>query len=415
MRVRIHRGASQIGGTCVEVAATCGDRIVLDVGLPLSVGLAGATLPAVPGLSSGGDPSLLGVLISHPHQDHWGLLDQVAKGVPVFMGEDGARILREAAFFGGLGMERELAGYLKHRQTLSLGPFTVTPLLVDHSAYDAYALLIEADGQRLFYTGDLRAHGRKAALFEQLLRDAPPQVDTLLMEGTQVRPGGASSGPSEEDLVDPMAATFAGTEGIALVAFSAQNIDRLVTVYKAARRAGRELVLDLYAATVAAATGNARIPQAGWKGIRVWLPLRQRIQVKESGQFERLRPIHACRVYPPELATTPGRFVLLFRSSMIRDLERVGALTGASLTWSLWSGYLREPSGQRVHDVVSKHGMRLEHHHSSGHAWIPDLQRLVAAMAPKAVVPIHTFAPASFAGLFPNVRQQPDGIWWEVA
>jgi mRNA degradation ribonuclease J1/J2 len=31
------------------------------------------------------------------------------------------------------------------------------------------------------------------------------------------------------------------------VAFSAQNIDRLVTVFKAARQARRELVLDLYA------------------------------------------------------------------------------------------------------------------------------------------------------------------------
>jgi ribonuclease J len=36
-----------------------------------------------------------------------------------------------------------------------------------HSAYDAYSLLIGADGQRLFYSADFRGHGRKAALFEQ--------------------------------------------------------------------------------------------------------------------------------------------------------------------------------------------------------------------------------------------------------
>jgi len=38
--------------------------------------------------------------------------------------------------------------------------FTVREFfLVDHSAYDAYALLVEADGERLFYSGDLRDVG----------------------------------------------------------------------------------------------------------------------------------------------------------------------------------------------------------------------------------------------------------------
>lgn len=36
MRVRIHRGTKEIGGTCVELESQ-GKRIVLDVGLPLDV------------------------------------------------------------------------------------------------------------------------------------------------------------------------------------------------------------------------------------------------------------------------------------------------------------------------------------------------------------------------------------------
>ena len=38
---------------------------------------------------------------------------------------------------------------LSDRKALQIGPFIVTPYLVDHSAYDAYALLIEAGGRRL--------------------------------------------------------------------------------------------------------------------------------------------------------------------------------------------------------------------------------------------------------------------------
>ena len=69
MRVRIHRGTHEIGGTCIEVEAS-GKRIVLDIGLPLESELTEVPLPPVPGFT-GPDPSLLGVYISHPHLDHY--------------------------------------------------------------------------------------------------------------------------------------------------------------------------------------------------------------------------------------------------------------------------------------------------------------------------------------------------------
>jgi ribonuclease J len=141
MRVRIHRGAHEIGGSCLEVEAD-GSRIVLDVGRPLSAG--GATmLPPVAGFSED-DPSLVGVVISHAHQDHWGLADHLPAAVPIYMGEATHRILTEAAFWSK-GLTVEPAGFLRHRQPIRLGPSTVTPSLNDHSAFDAYSLLVEAE------------------------------------------------------------------------------------------------------------------------------------------------------------------------------------------------------------------------------------------------------------------------------
>ena len=55
-------------------------------------------------------------------------------------------------------------GQIAHRTPVEIGPFRVTPYLVDHSAFDAYALLVEADGKRVFYSGDFRGHGRKRKL-----------------------------------------------------------------------------------------------------------------------------------------------------------------------------------------------------------------------------------------------------------
>ncbi|MCX5684860.1 MAG: hypothetical protein NT049_14420, partial [Planctomycetota bacterium] len=50
MRVCIHRGTHEIGGTCVEIEAQ-GKRIVLDVGLPLDADAADAPLPKVAGFA----------------------------------------------------------------------------------------------------------------------------------------------------------------------------------------------------------------------------------------------------------------------------------------------------------------------------------------------------------------------------
>jgi len=67
-------------------------------------------------------------------------------------------------------------------KSFEIGPFCITPFLVDHSAYDSYSFLIEAGGKRLFYSGDFRAHGRKASLVEKLIETPPIDIDTLLLK-----------------------------------------------------------------------------------------------------------------------------------------------------------------------------------------------------------------------------------------
>jgi ribonuclease J len=99
MRVRIHRGAHEVGGNCIELEAL-GARLVLDLGRPLwAEPSMDVPLPAVAGLVQGDDPSLLGLMVSHPHMDHYGLADQAHVSVPVYIGKAAARLLKEAAFF----------------------------------------------------------------------------------------------------------------------------------------------------------------------------------------------------------------------------------------------------------------------------------------------------------------------------
>ncbi|MHB1535833.1 MAG: MBL fold metallo-hydrolase [Acidimicrobiales bacterium] len=416
MRAVIHRGAHEIGGSCVEVEAR-GERIILDLGRPLSAGRDEVVaLPDIAGLDQD-DTSLLGVIITHAHQDHWGLAGQIAPGVELFLGEATSRILAEAAFWTS-GLTVAPAGFLAHRQRFALGRFTITAFLNDHSAFDAYSLLIEADGARLFYTGDICGHGRKAALFEQLLRQPPPDVDVLLMERTNIAAEGYStrSAPSETDVETAMAATMKETEGMVLVVSSAQNIDRLVTIYRAALRAGRELVVDLYGASIARATANPNIPQPGkgWPKLHVYVPRWQRVKVKEAGEFARVGAVRAHRVYEEYLAENAQRLVMMFNVGSGPALVKAGCLSGASAIWSLWPGYLKEDSGRRLVAFLAAQGIPMVKHHASGHASPADLERLAHAINPKTLIPIHSFAGHRFSELFDNVTVQPDGKWWQV-
>ncbi len=416
MQARIHRGAAEVGGNCIELEAG-GTRLVLDVGWPITAGEGeDVALPDVAGLADGHDPSLLGVVISHPHPDHYGLLPKVGASVPVYIGEPASRILSEAAFFTPLGISRQPSGYLRHRQAFDLGPFRVTPFLNDHSAFDAYSLLIEADGRRLFYTGDMRAHGRKASIFEELLRRPPEGIDVLLIEGTHIREDseGSERGPSERDVEDACVDTCKETKGMVLAMFSPQNIDRLVTMYRACVRSGRDLVPDLYTAAITAATGRATIPRADWDRVRVYLPRSQKAKVIREKAFDRTEAVKPHRIYREELIARRGELVMLFRTSMSREMEEIGCLEGARCIWSMWPGYLREPSGERLRAWLDGLGIPMRIHHASGHAFIPDLQRLVRALEPRRVVPIHSFGGDRFEEFFPRVERRRDGEWWEI-
>lgn len=416
MNCRIHRGAREIGGSCVELESG-GARILLDLGLPLAAEPEpAAAFPNVAGLRNGDDPSLLGIVVSHGHPDHYGLLGDVPPQIPVFMGAATERILREAAFYTPMGLDVKPAAHLVHRTPLQVGPFTITPFLNDHSAFDAYGLLVEADGRRLYYSGDLRGHGRKARLFGQFLRDPPSPVDVLLLEGTHVRESAEAGayGATEADVEEACLSTIRETEGIVLALFSPQNVDRLVTFYRAAIRANRDLVIDLYTAAIAAATGRPTIPQADWERVHVYLPRSQRSRVIKEAAFHRTDAVRPHRIYPEALATRRSDLVILFRASMAKELESADCLDGARAIWSMWPGYLEEPSGLRLRRWFSSAGISMIIHHSSGHGHIRDLQRLVAALRPDRVVPIHTFAPHRFDELFPRVERHPDLEEWAV-
>ena len=414
MKICIRRGAKQIGGTCIEIESQ-GKRLVLDIGQPLDTPDAESVeMPRMEGLKTL-DDSLLGVVLSHPHLDHYGLAFRVPHSTRFLMGAATERILKASAIFTPSGGTFENVTHLENGKTLMLGPFKITPYLMDHSAYDSYAVLIEGDGKQIFYTGDLRAHGRKGSLFTRLVTHPPPGVDVLLMEGTTIGRNNSEKGfPTENDLQKEFEHIFRNTTGMPLVWCSGQNIDRLVTVFKAARKCGRQFIIDIYTAHILKATGNPNLPQADWDGVRVFLPEFQKQRIKQRHDFDVADLYKPYRIYPEHLAAAAKNSVMLFRPSMQIDVESATCLEGACLVYSMWEGYLADDKTKLLLGWLNGFDIPMYKCHTSGHASVSDLQRLRKAFAGAVVCPVHTNDPIAFTKLLENVRVLNDREHFDI-
>lgn len=414
----IHRGANEIGGTCIELSSELQTgRIVLDIGRPLDASDVDleSILPPVSGIRQGAE-DLLAVLISHPHQDHVGLLDYVHESIPIGIGAAAKRILGRTSFWLGKPglINRKTIDWIS-RKTVEIGPFQVTPYLVDHSAYDSYALLIQCDGQRLLYSGDFRGHGRKKHLFSEILRNPPEDIDVLLMEGTVVgRDNDNQEFATEDELEDQFLQHFRETDMLSLVWTSAQNIDRIVTVYRAAKRANKRLILDAFTAEMLMATENPNIPQPGWeRHIGVYVPKWMQRKIAYTSQFHLLEPFEKNRVYLENLSRSRND-VMLFRPGLLNEVSAHLSSVIGQLIYSNWTGYLEDTSTSRVRAWLNEMQIPLRIAHTSGHASLSDLRRFTSAISARCVVPIHSFHGDDFKDHFSNITRRLDGEWWSI-
>ncbi|OGR74288.1 MAG: hypothetical protein A2089_03870 [Elusimicrobia bacterium GWD2_63_28] len=438
-RYRLHGGAEEIGGNFIEVEFA-GKRIFLDMGMPLTLPEEGpfssweiekrstaeivqaGYLPELPGLYNGTDPSILGIIISHPHKDHFGFIKRASPKIPIYMGEKTRAIIEATAHFikDYPTFKENILHPISDRARFQLGPFEITPFASDHSAFDSYSLLIRVGGKSLFYSGDLRAHGRKGYFFESLLRDIPRSIDHFLLEGTMMgRP--REKRLREVDLANDFTGLLTSRRGLVLVNTSAHNIDRLETIYYSAMNAGRTLIMDNYSAYIYTAIGHPFLPGKAPE-VRVFFPVRQCINIKKEATFStKLTPFMDRRIYADEIAKSPEKYVMLFRDSMLEDFSDRGrryiptkCLAGAKHIYSMWDGYWDEMP--RTQAFLREHRIRNVAIHCSGHAYKQDLKRLLAAAQPQYAVPIHTEKERrkDFKGIYSSVLPVNKGEWQRI-
>lgn len=399
MEITIHRGSREIGGSCVQITSA-GRSILIDAGLPLADTPSDVDLSAI---------DFDAVLISHPHQDHYGLIDMLNPDVPVYIGEIAREMIGAARVFTGRKPLANNFQYFSAWKPFAVSGFVVTPYLMDHSSADSFGFLIEAEGEKVFYSGDFRAHGSKEKAFEKFLANPPSNIDLLLMEGTMM---GRESEEykKEKDIEREMAEVLRAELGPAFLICSGQHIDRLCAAFRACRRAGRIFVVDIYTAWILQVLSEHfdSTPHFRLEDIRVLAhggtARSHYLSIKGNSDFNRfLKEIYRRDnvITEAQIAEAPQRYFI--KSSRIDILLRNLNPSTCSIIYSMWGGYLKEEYNSESWKLTSlRDDQRVAFHeiHTSGHAFKRDLKRYVDAVAPKLLVPIHTECGDEYAVVF---------------
>ena len=404
LTLTIHRGTRQIGGSCIEIAHPQGDRIILEAGRPLDAPEGASGL--LPASLDRSRPAT--VLISHPHQDHWGLIEELPPTWPIWTGSASAKLIAITGEITRRPLAHAFETWHSRSGPFAIGPFTVTPLLIDHSAFDAYMLFIEGDGKKLLYTGDFRRHGRKSLLVDRIMAKPTADIDVLLTEGTNL--GSDKPVKTEQAIEYDFTDLFQRTNGRVFVSWSGQNIDRTVTIYRAAKRTGRTLVIDLYTADVldriAEGTG---LPRAGFPNLKVVVTGGLSSNYRKQGREDFVTRMATHGISAKRLEGS--RHVVMLRRGLIRDYQRAGVMPTAddAFNFSMWRGYLSDPYHSEALEWCRAAGAEIAYIHTSGHASAADLRAFAAAVGPKLVVPVHGVKWDDEACGFGTVRRLADG------
>jgi ribonuclease J len=425
MKITIHRGTNQIGGCITEIESN-GSKVFIDFGEQLP----GAEndnnkLPEIDGLTYG-DVSKNALFITHYHGDHIGKICDSVHNLPIYAGKTAMEIYR--CFENRLSFIPDPVEAEKHRkmleriktvntfkllQKITVGEITITPLFIDHSAFDAYMFIVEADGKRVLHTGDFRGHGFRSKALVPVLQKYAQDIDYIISEGSNIlRPNAVLQ--TEQELQKDFETQFKKNK-YNFVLVSTTNVDRVFALYHAAKRAKRCFICDDFQTEIFMIVSNLH-KQYKFYNINY-------TQTKKyAGRFFELKHI------PKKAFAFAGGlkpyldkhgFCMLIRANNNFKplLDEYSKSDETKIYYSMWKGYLdksKQAFNPQLYAFIES--FKYEYKHTSGHADVKTLNTLFNTIKPKCgIIPIHTEAPDKFKDSFAghNIILLQDGYTFD--
>jgi len=420
MDIKIHRGLEQIGG-CITEISTATTRIFIDMGQNLpGVGeptTAEEDRQMVEDIFAQNRKEHEAVFYTHSHEDHIGLFRYVPEGVPQFIGEGAKEIMiakNESIIEAILkvnmvnrfklktddkpeekaaeeqaatrapnhnGMLQRLKAFNTWQRPkphtaphpIEVGDIRVTPFFCSHSAYDCYMLLIEADGKRIWHTGDFREHGYLGKGLMPTIRHYATDIDILITEGTML--GRTDQCIHEREVSRRMALAMEAFKYVVVLA-SSTDIERLASIKQAARQAKKDYYISnrFMKKTMSIFT---RREASNSKGLFDFHP-----KTLKAGILGRMM----CKRGFVFIATASQ---LTYVKNFCKGINPSEVL----LIYSAWDGYYKDPEQAKANPFYKQFRDAFDNVvdiHTSGHADRETIARVITAISPKeAIIGIH--------------------------
>lgn len=411
MKLTIHRGTHEIGGCVTEIESN-GFRVFIDFGEQLPGAPANALNP-ITGLTSG-DVFRSALFITHYHGDHIGKICDANPELPIYAGEAASEIFK--LLESRLSHNPDPVESEKHKQIvervktirtfnalqqIKVGEICVTPLLVDHSAFDTYMFIVEAENIRILHTGDFRGHGFRSKGLLPTLRKYATDINFIISEGPNISKPDAKL-KSEHQLQKDFEGYFRKYK-YNFVYVSSTNIDRLFSLYHAAKAAQRCFICDEYQA------GIIRYVSSSHKKFTSFYDIDFDQESNPAGRFFDLnRRGNAPLAVDGKLKSYLDKYGFCMP---VRSTELFKSLTDeyhksdeSKVYYSMWNGYLvntKAAFNKSLYDFIIPYNP--VYLRTSGH---PDAETLAAVfdtVKPKqGIIPIHTEHPEEFKKEFPD-------------
>lgn len=411
MKIKIYKGTNEIGGSCIKLS-TENTTILLDYGTPLSNESQKIKI----------DEKIDAILISHPHQDHFGEIINIDNSVPIYCGELSLQLMNATKIFTGQEiLVNNFQSFEKYKPFI-IGDFKITAYLVDHSAVDAYAFLIEADGQKVIYSGDFRANGRKSKLFNNMIKDKNlKDVDVLFMEGTMIQRSN-NDFPTENCVESKIFDTIKHTKDLSFFIGSSQNIDSIVSSYRACKKANKIFVIDIYTAWILECVNKVgKVPNISWNDVKVIKNFGGSYyeKIKENPKYfgEFKNKLFNDSVDIDDIKINPQNYFIKITPWHIERLLNKLELDNANIIYSQWLGYLEEKFNDKKNVELFKtlqQKYNWVYAHTSGHADLDSLKIFSSSLRPKKLIPIHSEYKKEFTQHFDNVVILEDNEEYDV-
>ena len=417
MKIKIHRGLDQIGG-CITEIWTDSSRVFINFGQNLPGNGKTATPEEdalmVADIIRNNEKEHQAVFYTHAHEDHVGLFRYIP--LEQYIGEGSKELLlikyrtlleryemaidechqlqegskeneelQEENYRTTKGLIDKLKAFKTWKRTalkespspITIGDIRVTPFFTCHSIYDAHMFLVEADGKRIWHTGDYRQHGYMGKGLLPMLRRYATDIDVLITEGTMLKRKDKCI--HESEVSRKMECVMQAFKYV-FVLTSATDIERLASIKVAAENANKPLcILSLFMK-------------------RTMEFFTERQSSLSRGLFSFAPLYYTDKLY--DKLKRKGFTVVVGTSQADKVKKLLDKLPQEEtlLIYSSWDGYYKNAEQVKANSKYKE--LREMFHnvvdiHTSGHADKATIRKVIETVRPKEVICIHKEAGAT--------------------